>query len=138
VRSIGPGIRLAVDDAGAGFASFRHILELRPAFVKLDRSLVAGIDSDPAKQALAAGMRQFAASTHCRLIAEGVETEKERATLLALDIQFAQGFLLGRPGVFVPSRTVAAPIRSALPTPALARSAGSSRVGVGIPVGAIS
>jgi len=101
VRRIGPGVRLAVDDAGAGFASFRHILELRPAYVKLDRSLVAGIDTDPAKQGLAAGMRQFAQVTHCRLIAEGVETEAERAMLLSLDIHYAQGFLLGRPGVLV-------------------------------------
>ena len=101
VRAIGPGIRLAVDDAGAGFASFRHILELRPAFVKLDRSLVAGIDSDPAKQALAAGMRQFAHATHCLLIAEGVETEAERAMLLSLEIHLAQGYLLGRPGSLV-------------------------------------
>ena len=97
VQSIGPALRLAVDDAGAGFASFRHILELRPAFVKLDRSLVVDIDVDPAKQALVAGMCQFARSTHCRLIAEGVETEAERATLQTLGIRLAQGFLLGRP-----------------------------------------
>jgi EAL domain-containing protein (putative c-di-GMP-specific phosphodiesterase class I) len=89
---------LAVDDAGAGFASFRHILELGPTFVKLDRSLISGIDGDPAKQALVAGMRQFARSTGCRLIAEGVETDAERAALLRLGIRLAQGYLLGRPG----------------------------------------
>jgi EAL domain-containing protein (putative c-di-GMP-specific phosphodiesterase class I) len=100
VRAIGPGIRLAVDDAGAGFASFRHILELHPAFVKLDRTMVVGIDADPAKQALVAGMCQFARSTRCRLIAEGVETEEERDTLKRLGVRLAQGYLLGRPGVF--------------------------------------
>ena len=100
VRAIGPGIRLAVDDAGAGFASFRHILELHPAFVKLDRSMVVGIDADPAKQALVAGMCQFARSTRSRLIAEGVETEAERDTLKRLGVRLAQGYLLGRPGVF--------------------------------------
>jgi EAL domain-containing protein (putative c-di-GMP-specific phosphodiesterase class I) len=94
----GPSVRLAVDDAGAGFASFRHVLQLNPAFVKLDRSLVAGIDSDPAKQALVAGMRQFARATRCRLIAEGVETEAERAALAGLGVRLAQGYLLGRPG----------------------------------------
>jgi EAL domain-containing protein (putative c-di-GMP-specific phosphodiesterase class I) len=100
VRAIGPRIRLAVDDAGAGFASFRHILELHPAFVKLDRSMVVGIDADPAKQALVAGMCQFARSTRSRLIAEGVETDAERDTLKRLGVRLAQGFLLGRPGVF--------------------------------------
>lgn len=98
VEALGPAVRLAIDDVGAGFASFRHILELEPAFVKLDRSLVAGIDRDPAKQALVAGLRQFSCSTGCRLIAEGVETENERTTMVALGIRLAQGYLLGRPG----------------------------------------
>ncbi len=98
VEALGPSVRLAVDDAGAGFASFRHILELGPAFVKLDRWIVAGIDRDPAKQALVAGMSQFARSTGCELIAEGVETENERTALVALGIRLAQGYLLGRPG----------------------------------------
>ena len=86
-----------MDDAGAGFASLRHILELRPAFVKLDVSLIRGLDADPAKRALVAGMRYFARSTQRRLIAEGVETEAEAATLRALDIRLAQGYLFGRP-----------------------------------------
>jgi EAL domain-containing protein (putative c-di-GMP-specific phosphodiesterase class I) len=91
------GVQIAVDDAGAGFASFRHILELRPAFVKLDRSLVAGIDGDPFRQALIAGMRHFAMSVGCSLIAEGIETEAEMATLVGLQIALGQGYLLGRP-----------------------------------------
>ncbi len=98
VEALGPSVRLAVDDAGVGFASFRHILEIKPAFVKLDRWIVSGIDRDPAKQALVAGMCQFARSTGCELIAEGVETETERAALVALGIRLAQGYLLGRPG----------------------------------------
>ena len=98
VAALGPSVRLAVDDAGAGFASFRHILELRPDFVKLDRSIVTGIDLDPAKQALVAGMLQFARSTGCDLIAEGIETGLERATLVGLGVRLAQGYLLGRPG----------------------------------------
>jgi EAL domain-containing protein (putative c-di-GMP-specific phosphodiesterase class I) len=91
------GVLMAVDDAGAGFSSFRHILELRPAFVKLDRSLVAGIDSDPVRQALIAGMSHFATSAGCRLVAEGIETEAEMATLIALEVPLGQGYLLGYP-----------------------------------------
>jgi EAL domain-containing protein (putative c-di-GMP-specific phosphodiesterase class I)/PAS domain-containing protein len=98
VAGLPRSVCLAVDDAGAGFASFRHILELRPKFVKLDRSLVEGIDRDPAKQALVAGMHRFAHSSACRLIAEGVETENERGALVRLGIRLAQGYLLGRPG----------------------------------------
>ena len=66
--------------------------------MKVDRSLVAGIDRNRAKQAPVARMGQFARSTGCRLIAEGVETESERAALVGLGIRLAQGYLLGRPG----------------------------------------
>jgi len=97
IDGISRPVLLAVDDAGAGFASFRHILELRPAFIKLDVSLVRGIDADPAKQALVAGMRHFARKTNRRLIAEGVETEAEAAALRELDVRLCQGFLFGRP-----------------------------------------
>jgi PAS domain S-box-containing protein len=97
MAALGPKVRLAVDDAGAGFASLRHILELRPAYVKLDRWLVAGLDSDDARQAMIVGLRHFAGATGCRLIAEGIETEGELAVLRALDISLGQGYLLGRP-----------------------------------------
>jgi PAS domain S-box-containing protein len=97
IAGLGRPLRLAVDDAGAGFASLRHILELDPAFVKLDISLIRGIDRDPAKQALVAGMRHFARTTRRRLIAEGVETEAEARALAELDIRLAQGYLFGRP-----------------------------------------
>jgi len=59
MAALGPKVKLAVDDAGAGFASLRHILELRPAFVKLDRWLVAGLDSDDARQAMIVGLRSL-------------------------------------------------------------------------------
>lgn len=97
VERLGPTVRIAVDDAGAGFASFRHILELRPHFVKLDIDLIHGIDHDPARQALVAGMRYFADRTGCGLVAEGVETEAELAAVRSLGIPLAQGYLLGRP-----------------------------------------
>lgn len=97
VLSLGPKTELAVDDAGAGFASLRHILELRPAFVKLDRSLVAGVEWDGARQAMIVGLRHFARSVGCELIAEGIETEPERSMLTSLEVQLGQGYLLGRP-----------------------------------------
>jgi EAL domain-containing protein (putative c-di-GMP-specific phosphodiesterase class I)/DNA-binding response OmpR family regulator len=97
IDRLGPQVRLAIDDAGAGFASFRHILELRPDFVKLDMGLVRGIDADPARQALVAGMRFFATKTRCTLVAEGIETLAESAMLRSLAVRIGQGYLLGRP-----------------------------------------
>jgi EAL domain-containing protein (putative c-di-GMP-specific phosphodiesterase class I) len=93
-----PGVRIAVDDAGAGYASLRHILELQPDFVKLDIGLVHNIDTDPARQALAAGLRHYADQTGTTLIAEGVETLAERDALARLGVPLAQGYLFGRPG----------------------------------------
>jgi EAL domain-containing protein (putative c-di-GMP-specific phosphodiesterase class I)/DNA-binding response OmpR family regulator len=90
-------VQIAVDDAGAGYASLRHILELRPAFAKLDISLVRGIDSDELRQAMAAGIQYYALRTGCRLVAEGVETNEEANTLRALGVDLAQGYLFGRP-----------------------------------------
>jgi EAL domain-containing protein (putative c-di-GMP-specific phosphodiesterase class I)/DNA-binding response OmpR family regulator len=94
---LGTQVQVAVDDAGAGFASLRHILELRPDFAKLDISLVRGIDGDDLRQALAAGLNYYALRTGCRLIAEGVETRAEADALQRLGIEFAQGYLFGRP-----------------------------------------
>jgi PAS domain S-box-containing protein len=94
---LGPNVEFAVDDAGAGFASLRHILELRPAFVKLDRWLIADLETDSARQAMIVGLRHFARATGCLLIAEGIETEGELAILQALNIRLGQGYLLGRP-----------------------------------------
>jgi PAS domain S-box-containing protein len=91
------GARWAVDDAGAGHASLRHIIELRPDFVKLDRHLVTGIASDPIRQALVTGMLHFAASIGVEIVAEGIETQAERRTLRALGVEFGQGYLFGRP-----------------------------------------
>ena len=92
-----PRMKFAVDDAGVGFASLRHILELRPAFVKLDRWLVTDIESDEARQAMIVGLRHFAQATRCRLIAEGIETEDQLAALKLFKVELGQGYLLGRP-----------------------------------------
>jgi EAL domain-containing protein (putative c-di-GMP-specific phosphodiesterase class I)/CheY-like chemotaxis protein len=90
-------VRWAVDDAGAGFASMRHILELEPAFAKMDISLVRGIHEDELRQALAAGLAYYGQQSGFQLIAEGVEHEAEAATLRELGVEFAQGYLFGRP-----------------------------------------
>lgn len=89
--------RLAVDDAGAGFASLRHILELEPDVVKLDIALVSGIDHDPARQALVAGLCHFASRIGAMLIAEGVEEPGELEVLRDLGVGHVQGYLIGRP-----------------------------------------
>lgn len=94
---ISGSVDVAVDDAGAGFSSLRHIIELRPRYVKLDLQLVRGVEGDPARQALIAGMVYFARDTGCLLIAEGVEKAAERDTLRRLGVPFGQGFLFGRP-----------------------------------------
>ena len=97
VRNLDVPVRIAVDDAGSGFASLRHILELEPEVVKLDRAIVAGIDLDPARQALVAGMVHFANGIGALLVGEGIETNEERDTLIRLGADAGQGFLLGRP-----------------------------------------
>ena len=97
LERLGPNVRLAVDDAGAGFASLRHILELRPDYVKLDRAIVQEIHRDPARQALVAGLVHFAAMTDSVLVAEGVETAAEARQLRLLGVALGQGFRLGRP-----------------------------------------
>jgi PAS domain S-box-containing protein len=91
------GVRLAIDDAGAGFASLKHIVRLVPEFIKLDNFLTRGIDSDPVKRALAAAMVSFAAEIGARLIAEGVETKGELRALAELGFEEAQGYYLGMP-----------------------------------------
>jgi PAS domain S-box-containing protein len=97
ISRIGTPLRWAIDDAGAGFASLRHILELRPQFVKLDRGLIAGIALDPVRQALAAGLLHFSHALGTTLVAEGIETEAERLALHALGVSTGQGFLFGAP-----------------------------------------
>lgn len=92
------GLKVAVDDAGAGFASLRHILVLRPDLIKLDMSLSTGIERDPARRALAAAMMSFAGSIGAELVAEGVERAAELSALRALGIPIVQGHLCGYPG----------------------------------------
>lgn len=92
------GLRVAVDDTGAGYASLQHLLRLQPNVVKLDVALTRNIDGDPARRALASALVAFAEEIGAVLVAEGVETPAELRTLRGLGISAAQGYQLARPG----------------------------------------
>ncbi|MFE4229317.1 EAL domain-containing protein [Arthrobacter sp. NPDC056886] len=93
------GLRIAIDDVGAGFSSMRHILRLSPELIKLDRTVVAGIDNDPNQRALCAAMVSFSSQIGASLVAEGIETNSELATVTELGVNTGQGYFLGRPSV---------------------------------------
>jgi diguanylate cyclase (GGDEF)-like protein len=97
-RLLALGVRFAVDDMGAGYSGLRQITTVRPTYLKLDRSLISGIDSDPDRGALVSAMLGYARQTGGHLVAEGVETEAELETLLALGVELVQGYYLARPG----------------------------------------
>jgi EAL domain-containing protein (putative c-di-GMP-specific phosphodiesterase class I) len=96
LRQLGTG--LAVDDAGAGYASLRHILWLKPEVIKLDMGLTRDVDSDPAREALTRALVGFARQMESMIVAEGVETEAEFDALAALGVDSVQGYLMARPG----------------------------------------
>jgi EAL domain-containing protein (putative c-di-GMP-specific phosphodiesterase class I)/CheY-like chemotaxis protein len=91
------GVRVAVDDAGAGFASLRHILLLVPDIIKLDISLTRGIDCDRPRRALSCALVAFARETATTIVAEGIETNAELRTLKEIGVTQGQGFLIARP-----------------------------------------
>jgi EAL domain-containing protein (putative c-di-GMP-specific phosphodiesterase class I) len=92
------GARLAVDDMGAGYSGLRQITTVHPAYLKLDRSLVAGIDGDDERAALVGALAGYSAQVGCMLVAEGVETHAELQIVRRLGVPLVQGFLLSRPG----------------------------------------
>lgn len=92
------GIRVAVDDAGAGFASLRHIVRLQPDVIKLDLSLTQHLGDDPVRRALADALLQFGDRTGSRIVVEGIETVSDLVTWRELGAHAAQGYLLAHPG----------------------------------------
>lgn len=92
------GLRLAVDDAGAGFASLRHILRLAPDIIKIDRTLIDDVDSSRASRAMAAAFVSFAGEVDTTVLAEGIERPLQLETLLDLGVTLGQGYRIGRPG----------------------------------------
>jgi EAL domain-containing protein (putative c-di-GMP-specific phosphodiesterase class I) len=96
------GFLLAIDDLGAGFASLRLWLELRPSYVKIDMVFVRDIARDPVKQAFLGAIRDVARACGTKVIAEGIETLDELDTVRALGIDYAQGYFLARPSTTPP------------------------------------
>lgn len=91
------GVRLAIDHVGSYFASLRHVRELAPEIIKLDRNLIAGIDADPLSHTFAEAMTIIAAQTGASVTAEGIETGAQLAVVAGLGMTAAQGYFLGRP-----------------------------------------
>jgi EAL domain-containing protein (putative c-di-GMP-specific phosphodiesterase class I) len=91
------GVLFAVDDIGAGYSGLGQLATLRPAYLKLDRGLVSGLDGDATRASLVAAMNSYASATDALLIAEGIETEEEFSTLSEIGVPLLQGFLLARP-----------------------------------------
>jgi EAL domain-containing protein (putative c-di-GMP-specific phosphodiesterase class I) len=98
------GFKIALDDTGVAYGSLEAVMELSPDFIKVDLSLVRGIDTDPPRQELLRALHSVAGKLKAQIIAEGIETSDELATLQGLGIPYGQGFLFGR----------AAPLRRAV------------------------
>ena len=92
------GARLAVDDMGAGYSGLRQITSVLPSYLKLDRSLVTRIDSDPERAALVGALAGYSKQVGSLLVAEGVETEAELRVIRGLGVPLVQGFYFSRPG----------------------------------------
>jgi EAL domain-containing protein (putative c-di-GMP-specific phosphodiesterase class I) len=117
------GARLAVDDMGAGYSGLRQITTVQPSYLKLDRSLISGIDRDGERAALVGALAGYARQVRSLLVAEGVETEAELRTIRRLGVPLVQGFYLARPGMPWPELSAvdidasAAPAGAAPPAP---------------------
>ncbi len=107
---IARGALVAVDDAGAGFTSLEYVAELRPDFLKLSRSMVAGVDGDATREAVLRATAAFAHEVGARIVAEGVERPEELETLRAMEIDYGQGWLFGRPGEAWPADAAPTPV----------------------------
>jgi len=91
------GFRIAVDDLGAGFAGLASFARLRPEVVKIDMSLVRGVESDPVRQKLVDSITHASHDLGILVVAEGIESAAERDVLTALEVDLLQGYLFGRP-----------------------------------------
>jgi EAL domain-containing protein (putative c-di-GMP-specific phosphodiesterase class I) len=91
------GVRLAVDDAGAGFASMKHIVDLQPDIIKLDASWVTDIEADPVRRAMVASLASFAHSIDAVMVGEAVETNVQAEVLRDIGVPWAQGYFFAHP-----------------------------------------
>ncbi|MGB3772565.1 MAG: EAL domain-containing protein [Rhodococcus sp. (in: high G+C Gram-positive bacteria)] len=99
------GLSISVDDVGAGYSGLRQLVEIKPDVIKLDASIVRGIDTDTMRRAAADALTTFASAIGAKCIYEGIETQQEFDTARSLGADMVQGFLFGLPE--------AAPARSA-------------------------
>lgn len=97
-RLSGQGYRLAMDDLARGRIDLWYLVRLRPSIVKVDISVIRGIDLDDSKQSLVKGLRLLGDVLRAEMVAEGIEREEELDRLQRLGVHFGQGYLLGRPG----------------------------------------
>jgi EAL domain-containing protein (putative c-di-GMP-specific phosphodiesterase class I)/GGDEF domain-containing protein len=93
----GQGFKIAIDDAGAGYSSLHTIAELRPDFVKIDRSLVRSIENSGTRRALLSTLNKYAMQIGAAMIAEGIETRDELSVVMEIGVTYGQGYLLSRP-----------------------------------------
>ncbi|HEV8611432.1 MAG TPA: EAL domain-containing protein [Thermoanaerobaculia bacterium] len=100
----GAGLKIAIDDAGSGYSGLEAILNLRPDYIKVADSLVRRLENDPIKREIITSLAAIGRRIDATLVAEGIEREEERETLIALGVEYGQGFLLGRPAFQVSSR----------------------------------
>lgn len=91
------GVKVAIDDVGEGYSSLKAIAELKPEFIKIDMGLVRNVNADEVKKTLIQVITDFAKKMHSHLIAEGIETEEEYKALLALGVEYGQGYLFAKP-----------------------------------------
>lgn len=95
--------KIAIDDAGAGYSGLNLISDVRPHYIKLDMNLIRNIDTDNIKFALVKSMIELSHMANIHLIAEGIETKEELATLINLGVQYGQGYFIQRPNeAFLP------------------------------------
>jgi len=99
------GFKVAVDDAGAGYAGLTTIAELQPEFIKLDKSLIDGIHKDPVKRALVETTAIFADKIGSQIIGEGIETKEQAVCLKDIGVHCGQGYFLARPANKKPELT---------------------------------
>jgi EAL domain-containing protein (putative c-di-GMP-specific phosphodiesterase class I) len=91
------GVRIAVDDLGAGYSNLKYIADLAPEIVKIDRGLVAGLSQHSRLHRLVTSIVQLCTEQGARVVAEGIETAEELRAVLATGAHFAQGYFLARP-----------------------------------------
>lgn len=107
------GVRVGIDDFGAGHSSLRHVLQLAPDVIKLDISITREVDTDPSRQALVEAMLAFSSRIGAVVVAEGIEEPGELATLMELGVHYGQGWYLARPA----APSVVLPLLHAVPEP---------------------